>query len=179
VREELRWYPDELWLWLLACGWRRLDQEEPFVGRAAEVGDELGSRVLAARLVCDVIRLSFLLERRYAPYSKWLGSAFRGLDAYPALVGALTAALSAGGYSQREAALTEAVEELARRHNALELTEGVDTRVRLFHGRPFRVLGSGRFVAACLDRIRIPGCDPFRSWASTSSSTRATCFARR
>ena len=27
------WYPDELWLWLLACQWRRIDQEEPFVGR--------------------------------------------------------------------------------------------------------------------------------------------------
>ena len=54
VRAALAWYPDDVWLWLLACQWRRLDQEEPFVGRAAEVGDELGSRVVAARLVRDV-----------------------------------------------------------------------------------------------------------------------------
>jgi hypothetical protein len=76
VREALAWYPDQVWLWLLACQWRRIDQEEPFVGRTAEVGDDLGSRVVAARLVRDLMRLSFLLERRYAPYSKWLGSAF-------------------------------------------------------------------------------------------------------
>ena len=77
MREELAWYPDDVWLWLLACQWRRLDQEEPFVGRAAEVGDELGSRMVAARLARDVMRLAFLLERRYAPYSKWLGSRSR------------------------------------------------------------------------------------------------------
>ena len=156
ARETLRWYPGELWLWLLACGWRRLDQEEPFAGRAAEVEDELGSHVLTARLVRDVMRMCFLLERRYAPYSKWLGSAFRELDAYTALAGPLTAALSAAGYQEREVALTEAVEELGRRHNALVLTERVDARVRLFHARPFRVLGSGRFVDACLDRVSEP-----------------------
>ena len=50
VRDRLSWYPDDVWLWLLACQWRRLDQEEPFVGRTAEVGDELGSRIVAARL---------------------------------------------------------------------------------------------------------------------------------
>jgi DNA-binding GntR family transcriptional regulator len=42
MRETLAWYPDDVWLWLLACQWRRLDQEEPFVGRAAEVGDRSG-----------------------------------------------------------------------------------------------------------------------------------------
>ena len=70
LRERLAWYPDEVWLWLLACQWRRIDQEEPFVGRTAEVGDDLGSRVLAARLVRDLMRLAFLQERRYAPYTQ-------------------------------------------------------------------------------------------------------------
>ena len=40
-----------------------------------------GSRLVAARLARDLIRLCFLLERRYAPYSKWLGSAFAQLEA--------------------------------------------------------------------------------------------------
>ena len=39
------WYPDAVWRWLLACQWRRLAQEEAFVQRTAEVGDELGSAV--------------------------------------------------------------------------------------------------------------------------------------
>jgi len=154
VRDALAWYPDDVWLWLLACQWRRLDQEEPFVGRAAEVGDELGSRVVAARLVRDVMRLALLLERRYAPYSKWLGSGFARLDAAATLRSPLLDVLAARDYDAREAALVVAVEELARRHNALGVTDPVDPSVRLFHLRPFRVLGSARFVEACLERVR-------------------------
>jgi hypothetical protein len=156
LRERLRWYPDDVWLWLIACQWRRIDQEEPFVGRTAEVGDEVGSRVLAARLVRDLIRLAFLLERRYAPYAKWLGSAFRELESYSSLGATLAAALDADAYPAREAALVEALEELARRHNALGLTSEVEPTARLFHSRPFRVLGSGRFVDACLERVADP-----------------------
>src|SRR3954463_13477119 len=29
VREQLAWYPDPVWRWLLGCEWRRLAQEEP------------------------------------------------------------------------------------------------------------------------------------------------------
>jgi hypothetical protein len=156
VRRELAWYPEEIWLWLLACQWRRLDQEEPFVGRAAEVDDELGSRVLAARLVRDAMRLCFLLERRYAPYGKWLGSAFRQLEGFPSLGSCLLAALGAEDYEAREAALVEAVRALARRHNAACVTRYVDETVGLFYTRPFRVLGSNRFVEACLERVLDP-----------------------
>ena len=156
VRESLAWYPDEVWLWLLARQWRRIDDEEPFVGRTAEVGDDLGSRLLAARLVGELMQLGFLLERRYAPYSKWLGSAFAQLGVHAAIGDALHAALAAGDYPSREAALVEAVEELARRHNALGVTRPVEPTVRLFHSRPFRVLGSGRFVEACLEQVTDP-----------------------
>jgi hypothetical protein len=77
AREALAWYPDPVWRWLLGCQWRRLAQEEPFVQRTAEVGDEVGSSVLAGRLARDVMRLALLIARRYAPYSKWLGTALR------------------------------------------------------------------------------------------------------
>ena len=43
LRQALAWYPHDVWLYLLACGWQRIGQEEPFVGRAGAVGDELGS----------------------------------------------------------------------------------------------------------------------------------------
>ena len=77
---------------------------------------------VAARLVRDVMRLAFLLERRYAPYSKWLGSAFAQLDAAATLRPHLLDVLSAQSYEAREAALVAVVEELARRHNATGAT---------------------------------------------------------
>ena len=156
VRGLLAWYPDDVWLWLLACQWRRLAQEEHFVGRTAEVGDELGSRILAARLARDLMRLCFLLERRYAPYIKWIGSAFRELDAYADVAPALARALGATEYARREQALVDAVEAVAARHNALGVTSKVEPRVRPFHGRPFRVLDSDRFADACHELVRDP-----------------------
>jgi hypothetical protein len=153
VRGKLAWYPDDVWLWLLACQWRRIAQEEAFVGRTAEVGDELGSRILAARIARDLMRLCFLLERRYAPYSKWLGSAFGKLRVASELGPHLDAALDAADYPTREAALCRAYECIGRCHNALGLTDVVDPEVRWFHERPFRVIGGDRFVAACLERI--------------------------
>jgi hypothetical protein len=156
VRRLLAWYPHDVWLWLLACQWRRLDQEEPFVGRTAEVGDELGSRILAARLARDLMRLGLLLDRRYAPYGKWLGTAFAGLEIAPTVGPALEAALVAGTFAEREAALTEAFQALAVHHNGVGLTRPVTPELSYFHGRPFRVIGSGRFVDACLERVQDP-----------------------
>jgi hypothetical protein len=156
VRDALVWYPEDVWLWVLACQWRRIDQEEPFVGRTAEIGDELGSRILAARLARDAMRLCFLQERRYAPYPKWLGSAFLRLEAAETLAEPLCALVAATDFETREERLVEIVRELAARHNRLGATATVDESVGLFHGRPFRVLGSGRFVDACLERVEDP-----------------------
>ncbi|WP_353650852.1 DUF4037 domain-containing protein [Nakamurella sp. A5-74] len=71
-RGALAWYPDDVWRYVLAASWLRISQEEAFIGRTGSRGDELGSQVLAGRLVRDLIRLTFLLERPWAPYSKWL-----------------------------------------------------------------------------------------------------------
>ncbi|MFC6901249.1 DUF4037 domain-containing protein [Nonomuraea dietziae] len=67
VRAALRWYPDDLWRYVLACQWQRIGQEESFPGRCAEVGDELGSATLGGRLVREVMRLALLQRRRYPP----------------------------------------------------------------------------------------------------------------
>jgi Domain of unknown function (DUF4037) len=184
LRAELEWYPHDVWLWLLACQWRRLDQEEHFVGRTAEVGDELGSRILAARLARDLMRLCFLLERRYAPYSKWFGTAFGQLDAAAEVRPPLERAIAATGFRAREEALVEAVEAVARRHNALGVTEPQEPSVRLFHARPFRVLGSSRFVDACLAEIEDGGLRSLRltgsidQWADSTDVLSDPALAR-
>ncbi|HVH22716.1 MAG TPA: DUF4037 domain-containing protein [Pseudonocardia sp.] len=85
VRRTLAWYPADVWRCVLAGLWSRIAEEEPFVGRAGEVGDVLGSGVLTARLARDLMRICPLLHRRYPPYSKWLGSAFGRLPCAPTL----------------------------------------------------------------------------------------------
>ncbi|MCM2412665.1 DUF4037 domain-containing protein [Streptomyces sp. RKAG290] len=146
ARHRLARYPDQVWRYLLACQWQRISQEEAFVGRCAEVGDELGSAVVAARLVRDLMRLSLLLERRYAPYSKWLGSAFAQLDVAEGLLPSLRGALAATDHSERERHLCAAYRAVATRQNESGLVDPVDPSPRPYHGRPFLVLHAERFA---------------------------------
>ncbi|MGW5718995.1 DUF4037 domain-containing protein [Amycolatopsis sp. NPDC003865] len=146
LRRRVAWYPDDVWRYVLACQWQRIGQEDSFVGRCGEVGDELGSAVVAARLVRDLMRLCLLMARRYPPYSKWLGSAFARLPAAAALSPHLTGALAATDWRERERHLVAAYENVAGLHNALGLTEPVEPRVSRFFDRPFRVVHAERFV---------------------------------
>ncbi|MGW7418775.1 DUF4037 domain-containing protein [Streptomyces sp. NPDC054813] len=157
ARAALGWYPHDLWLHVLACQWQRIAQEEAFVGRCGEVGDELGSAVEAARLVRDLMRLCLLMDRRYPPYGKWLGSAFARTPAAPRLTPVLTAALAATDWHARERHLVHAYEIVAHLHNELELTDRVDPATRPYHSRPFRVLRADRFTRALVARIKAPG----------------------
>jgi hypothetical protein len=157
MRSRLAWYPDDLWRYVLACQWLRIAQEEPFVGRAGIVGDDLGSAVVAARLVRDVMQLAFLLGRRWAPYSKWLGSAFAQLPGYQSVVPMLQRVLRAEDWHAREAGLCEAYEYCARMQSSLGLAAPVDPRCRPFYSRPFRVLDAKRFTRALINAITDPG----------------------
>jgi hypothetical protein len=156
LRTALMWYPDQVWRWLLACQWTKISQEEAFVGRSAEAGDELGSAVLAGRLVRELMRLAFLQQRRYAPYSKWLGTAFSRLAGAPELAPVLRTALGAPAYREREEALVTAYEHLGRAQNALALHEPVDATARDYHTRPFRVLHADRFADALVATVDDP-----------------------
>jgi hypothetical protein len=148
VRARLAYYPRDVWLYLLSAQWARIGQEEAFLGRTGEVGDELGSRVIAARLVRDVMRLAFLLERTYAPYSKWLGTAFSRLPCAAALGPPLERTLAATDWHAREEHLVRAYEQIARKHNSLGITEVAPDSVASFHGRPFMVIHADRFAEA-------------------------------
>jgi hypothetical protein len=156
ARERLQYFPPDVRIWMLACQWRRIGQEEPLVGRAAEVGDEAGSRLVAARIVRDLMRLHFLLAGEYWPYAKWFGSAYRALAHSHDVRPALEAVLGAPDHPRREDALVAAYEAIARLHNATGLTGPIDPAVSLFYNRPFRVLKSDRFVDACLREVHDP-----------------------
>jgi hypothetical protein len=156
VRAGLSWYPEPLWRYVLACQWQRIGQEESFPGRCAEVGDELGSSVVTARLVRDLMRLCLLIERRYPPYSKWLGSAFARTATGAALVPVLRAAMTANDWPERERNLVTAYESIAARHNELGLTPPLDPSVRFYFDRPFRVVEAGRFTRALRESIDDP-----------------------
>ena len=156
VRDALSWYPRDLWLYVLRCQWQRISQEEPFPGRCAEAGDDLGSAVVTARLVRDLMRLWLLMNRRYPPYSKWLGTAFSRVPGTATLAANLSAALAATNWRDREPPLCRAYVIAAEAHNTLGLTEPLGTGTRPFYDRPYQVIGAERFAAALLEAISDP-----------------------
>ena len=156
ARARLAWYPRDVWLYLLACQWQRIGQEEAFPGRCAEAGDDLGAAVVTARLARDLMRLWLLMHRRYPPYSKWLGTAFARLLQTAGLATALAAAISATEGRTREQQLGKAYEAAATRHNQLGLTPPLDTRTRRFYDRPYQVINATRFAAALREEITDP-----------------------
>ncbi|QRN81730.1 MAG: DUF4037 domain-containing protein [Nocardiopsis sp. BM-2018] len=153
AREALAWYPSDVWRYVLACQWQRIAQEEAFAGRCTEVGDDLGERVVTARLVRDLMRLCLLLARHYPPYSKWLGSAFARLPEAAGVAPVLRRALVSSD-PQRE--LAEAYRLVAQWQNRTGLAEALTPEPRPFHSRPYPVLDAGRFTEALLARVEDP-----------------------
>ncbi len=153
ARTRFTWFPHDVWLYRMRAQWSRIGQEEAFVGRSGQAGDDLGSRIVATRLVRDLMRLAFLQERRYAPYSKWLGTAFSRLSCAPQLTPLFETTLTASHWQARQQPLAQAYEILATMHNDLGVTPSVDPAVRPFFNRPFTVLFADRFANALRDAI--------------------------
>jgi hypothetical protein len=156
VRQRLSWYPHDVWLYILASVWARIGQEEHLMGRAGIEGDENGSSIIASRLVRDIMRLAFLMEKEYPPYAKWFGTAFSGLKSAVKLEPVLTEILHAGSWKEREKFLSPAYTILAEIHNALGITEPLSSQVSQFWSRPFKVIRGERFTPAILKQIKDP-----------------------
>jgi len=156
VRERFSYFPHDVWLYLLLSGWTRLGQEEHLAPRAGYVGDEIGSAIIASRLVRDIMSLCFLMEKTYMPYSKWFGTAFAKLDCADELTPVLRNVQRGVTWQEREQHLCEAYEYVAQMHNALGITKKIPAKVSNFHGRPFKVIHSWRFEEAIREEIRDP-----------------------
>ena len=154
ARARLEYYPKDVWLYMLAVQWTRISEEEAFVGRTGHVGDELGSQIVAARLVREIIKLSFLMERTYAPYSKWLGTAFSRLEIAESLTPILRRTLLAKTWKTREKWLSQAYSLMAARHNALKITEPLSTKTTDYYSRPYSVIFAERFAQAIKRSIK-------------------------
>lgn len=113
VRSALTWYPEDVWRYVVASGWHRLDQELPLMGRAGDRGDDLGSRVIAARLVDMTMHLSFILCRQWPPYSKWRGTLFARLPLPGLIAKHLSCVLGTPSWQERGRQLAHALELLA------------------------------------------------------------------
>lgn len=72
-----RYYPRDVWYYRLAYAWQALGWDVDLIGLCARRGDMLSAWQARGMSVLRVMKLTFLLNRRYGPaYIKWLGREF-------------------------------------------------------------------------------------------------------
>ena len=140
--QKLAAYPRDVWLYLLYSDWSAISEERAFVKRTAARGDDLGSRLIAARIAHRLMHLAFLYEKQFAPYAKWFGCAFQELSAYPALEPMLARALHAHDREERELAIARAQAIMIEIHNETGLTTPVDPAIHPYYTRDIKVVSS-------------------------------------
>ena len=155
LRRKLAWYPDSVWRYVLAADWIRLGEDLPLMSRTGQRGDELGSRVMSGRIVSTAMHLAFMLERRWPPYPKWLGTMLTRLSFADDLVPALTAVAAADQWRQRQEAVRTALVVLHRAQWATGLPTPETGMTEPFFDRPFLGI-RGETVTLLLDEVTDP-----------------------
>jgi hypothetical protein len=100
--------------------------------------------------------MAFLMERRYAPYAKWFGIAFKKwLSCADALHPMLFKALREKNWIKRQEHLVAAYAQLGKMHNDLHLTPPIRARVKKsFHGRSYPTMHVEDYIFALEASIR-------------------------
>ena len=146
IRRKFHYYPRDVWLYQIAAQWIKIFEDREFVSRCGDVGDELGSMVIAGNQVKKLMRLCFLMERKYAPYTKWFGTAFSELECASELGPIFRDVLLSSTWKERENNLARAYRVIARMHNGLKITPPIVEDVRNYYGRPYVVFESPELV---------------------------------
>ena len=154
TRDKLSFYPQNVKLYLIASQWSVISEEEAFVRRCSQVGDELGSRITCTRIAERLMRLCFLYKNKYAPYSKWFGTAFKRLS-LDNIHDEITAALSANTITEREDHILNAQILVAELHNTTGITEPFEIKADDY-GRDAKILHTGNFAEIVREKITNP-----------------------
>jgi hypothetical protein len=147
TRTELKFYPQDICKLWLAVLWDYISNKEAFIGRNIATDDYIGLKINASRIVNYLIKILFYLEKKYIPYSKWFGSAFKTLTSYNDTNSTVIKVLTENEPKKIEEHLCALYELVIEKHNkaASSKTAGLphlDNKIRNYFNRPYKVLFS-------------------------------------
>jgi hypothetical protein len=122
ARELLRYYPDNVLRFLLMHEWYAVNGDWFPIGRIGSRGDRLGLRIQAAKAGQRLMRIAFMIYRRYFPYKKWFGTLFKELPIATALEPILLELFREERWQNVEEKICEATSVLLREQNKLGIT---------------------------------------------------------
>lgn len=154
IRQRFSYYPLDIWFFMLKMQWIKITDESSFQARTGQEGDEVGSMVVAARMVQKIMSLAFMIERQYLPYAKWFGTAFLNLQSGKKLYPHMKQILYEKNWGKRQKYMAKAAKILAQRHNELTITDKLPIRFTKFPGRNYLVLDTGVFIHKLHNEIK-------------------------
>lgn len=152
--DAIKFYPDDVMLYLIASQWSLIAEEQAFVKRCGQCSDELGAMIICARIAERLMRLCFLYNRKYAPYSKWFGTAFGNLPVDENIKRRIYLALSANDLMERENHLIAAQANVAQLHNKSGLTSPVEVNIQSYFGRDINVIFADGIASTIAEKLK-------------------------
>jgi len=146
IREEITYYPPNVWKFKLLGLWEQISQEMAFVGRTGMKGDDLGSRIETMRLIRYIIKIAYVLNKQYIPYQKWFTIAFNRLPIAEELGLILEEIVIEDDWIKREELLCEAYLILLREQNKLNITPPIQLKPQSYFSRPQTVIKALKIV---------------------------------
>lgn len=151
---KIKFYPEEVKLYLIASCWDIIASEQAFIKRSAVCEDDIGSRIICARIAERLMRLCFLYKETYAPYSKWFGTAFKKLEINQEIKDAVAEALSGDSCHERENGIVKAQALVANLHNESKVTDLVEYKIENYYGRDIKVIFAEKFAEATKEKLK-------------------------
>jgi len=137
ARQTLEFFPNEVLSLRMFMLWKSIYEEQAFIGRCAEKDDRIGESIITNRIINKLMKICFYYERKYFPYSKWFGVAFKKLEISKIISPLIEKVIASEERKEREKALCHLYIELIHKHNSLGLTSYVEPKIINYYSRGY------------------------------------------
>jgi len=131
AREALAYYSDDVLRFLLMCGWNTVGGDYFPIGRIGARGDLLGLQIQAAKVAQHLMRLGFMVSKKYWTYKKWFGTLFARLPIAAELSPVLQALLREEDWRRVELHIWDGAAIILRHQNALGIAPAAPIETHL------------------------------------------------
>ena len=107
-------------------------------------------------MVRHIIRLAFIINKKYIPYPKWLTTAFHQLECARELSPLLQKILCSENWREREDLLCQAYLLLLDKQNSLNITPMIRLKPQHFHTRDQMVVDVSKIIEELKKLIKSP-----------------------
>lgn len=153
TREELKFYPLDIFKLRIAVLWNYIWNKEAFIGRSIALNDYIGLKINTSRIINYLMKILFYLENKYIPYSKWFGYSFKQLSVYADINGIIINLLEENIPEKIETGICILYEKVIEKHNENKGLPHLENKTRYFFNRPYKVIFAENIVDELLKSI--------------------------